>query len=97
MNLCDHVKEVGQYLYEELDKVMADYDFIKCHRGVGLMQGLVFDGPVAEYINVALSKGLVLINAGADIIRFLPPLVIEKSDVDKMIKILRESIEEVRK
>ena len=58
------------------------------------MQGLVFDKPVNPTINTALSKGLILINAGADIIRFVPPLVITEEDVDKMITILREAIKE---
>ncbi len=81
----DHVKEVGQYLYDKLEEVAKAHADIKDHRGVGLIQGLEFDHPVAEIINKALDKGLVLINAGTDIIRFIPPLVIEKSDVDEMI------------
>ena len=52
------------------------------------MQGLVFDRPVGEIINRALENGLILINAGADIIRFVPPLVITKENVDEMISIL---------
>ncbi|MBR6156128.1 MAG: aminotransferase class III-fold pyridoxal phosphate-dependent enzyme, partial [Lachnospiraceae bacterium] len=62
------------------------------HRGVGLMQGLEFDHPVAEIINKALDKGLVLINAGTNIIRFLPPLVITEADVDAMLEILKECL-----
>ena len=81
----DHVKEVGRYLYEKLEEVANAHDDIKDHRGVGLLQGLEFDRPVADIINKALDKGLVLINAGTNIIRFIPPLVIEKSDVDEMI------------
>jgi len=57
------------------------------------MQGLVFDKPVADIINEALANGLVLINAGTHIIRFLPPLVISKKDVDAMIAILDAAIE----
>ena len=57
------------------------------------MQGLEFDKPVGDIINYALDKGLVLINAGTNIIRFLPPLIITKDDVDRMIVILKEAIE----
>ena len=57
-------------------------------RGAGLMQGLVFDRPVAGYIQKALERGLILINAGSDIIRFVPPLIISRQDVDAMIQIL---------
>lgn len=92
--VTDNVEKVGEYLYNELDKVAASYDGIIEHRGVGLMQGLEFDKPVADIINKALEKGLVLINAGTNIIRFLPPLVITKENVDEMIVILKESIEQ---
>ena len=57
------------------------------------MQGLEFNKPVSDIINNALDNGLVLINAGTQIIRFLPPLIITKNDVDKMIVILKEAIE----
>ena len=58
------------------------------------MQGLEFDGPVADIINRALGKGLVLINAGVNIVRFLPPLVITVKDVDDMIAIFKASLDE---
>ncbi|MCQ2519955.1 MAG: acetylornithine/succinylornithine family transaminase, partial [Lachnospiraceae bacterium] len=90
--LCDHVKEVGEYLFDELEKIANENADIIGHRGVGLIQGLEFNRPVAEIINKALEKGLVLINAGTNIIRFVPPLVVEKKDVDEMISILRQCL-----
>ena len=59
------------------------------------MQGLVFNRPVGEIINKALEKGLILINAGTSIIRFVPPLVISKENVDAMIEILTECLNEL--
>ncbi|MBR3638465.1 MAG: aminotransferase class III-fold pyridoxal phosphate-dependent enzyme, partial [Lachnospiraceae bacterium] len=59
------------------------------------MQGLEFSVEVAPVINKALKEGLVLINAGTKIIRFLPPLIIEKSDVDDMIGILKNALKEL--
>lgn len=94
-NLTEHVKEVGTYLYEKLEEVKASCPMIKDHRGKGLMQGLEFDREVAPVINKALENGVVLINAGTKIIRFLPPLVIEKEDVDAMIAVLKEAIKEL--
>ena len=90
--VLENVRRVGAYLYEKLDEVAASYTDIVEHRGVGLMQGLEFDHPVAEIINKALDKGLVLINAGTNIIRFLPPLVITEADVDAMLQILKECL-----
>lgn len=95
MDVLENVRTVGAYLEKCLDELAAAYDCIRTRRGVGLMQGLVFDRPVGDIISAAMDKGLVLINAGADIIRFVPPLVITKEHVDEMILILRESINQV--
>jgi len=86
--------KAGEYLWKKLDEVAAAYPGIKEHRGRGLMQGLVFDKPVNPIINTALSKGLILINAGSDIIRFVPSLIITEEDIDKMTEILKAAIEE---
>ena len=91
-NIPAKAKEAGDYLWEKLDEVMAEFDCITEHRGRGLLQGLVFDKPVGDIINRALDKGLILINAGTNIIRFVPALIIRKSDIDEMVKILREAI-----
>ena len=87
-NIIENVNQVAPYLEKRLDELKDKYDFIVDRRGMGFMQGLVFDRPVAEVINKALEKGLILINAGSDIIRFVPPLVITKENVDDMISIL---------
>ena len=91
-HIVEHVREIAPYLEEQLDKLAAKYDAIQCRRGAGLMQGLVFDRPVGPIINKALEKGLMLINAGTDIIRFVPSLIITKENIDDMIQILDESI-----
>lgn len=93
-HIIDNVKEVGAYLTEQLDTLATEYEFIETRRGIGLMQGLVFNKPVGDIITKALEKGLILINAGTDIIRFVPPLIITKSNVDEMIAILRSCLEE---
>lgn len=83
-----NVTKTGAYLYEKLDALAGKYDSIKAHRGVGLMQGLECDRPVGGIINKAVEKGLLLINAGTNIIRFIPPLIVSKADVDRMIEIV---------
>ena len=87
-HIIEHVNQIGDYLANRLDELVDKYDFITERRGVKLMQGLVFDRPVGDIIGKALEKGLILINAGPNIIRFVPPLVIEEEHVDKMIEIL---------
>ena len=92
-HIIEHVGKVGKYLSEELAKLVEEYDCIETARGVGLMQGLVFNVPVGDIIKRALDKGLVLINAGTNIIRFVPPLIITEEHVDAMISILKESLQ----
>ena len=93
-HIIEHVAKVGNYLEQELDKLAEEFDCIETRRGVGLMQGLVFKVPVGAVINRALEKGLVLINAGTHILRFVPPLIITEEHVDAMTAILRECIKQ---
>ncbi len=92
--VLENVREVGPYLSEKLEELARRHDCIETHRGIGLMQGLVFRKPVADIINRALEKGLILINAGSHIIRFVPALVIGRAEVDAMIELLDSCIEE---
>lgn len=83
--ITDHVKEVGAYLYEKLEELTKKYDIICGHRGRGLIQGLEFTVPAGPIVSKALlEEKLVLISAGSHIIRFVPPLIIQKPDVDEM-------------
>ncbi len=83
-----HVTEITPYLEEKLDGLVEKYDLIAMRRGSGLMQGLVCRSAVGDIILKALEEGLILINAGANVIRFLPPLVITRQHVDEMTEIL---------
>ena len=97
-NITGHVKEVGAYLWEKLEEVAEAYDCVIAHRGKGLIQGLEFNAAVGPVVtNALLEQHLVLISAGANIIRFVPPLVIEKADVDEMVGKLKTAIEAVVK
>ena len=91
-HILEHVREVSAYLEKQLDGLVAEYEDIECRRGAGLMQGLVFKKPVGDIIVKAMDAGLILINAGSNIIRFVPPLIIGKEHVDEMIGILKEQL-----
>ncbi len=91
-HILENVKEVSAYLEKRLDELAKEYADIKCRRGAGLMQGLEFYKPVGDIIIKAMDAGLILINAGSHIIRFVPPLVIGKQDVDDMIAILKKCL-----
>ncbi len=92
--IVEHVHEVGAYLYDQLELLKNNYSQIIDHRGLGLMQGIELDTPAAPFISKALENGLVIISAGTNIIRFVPPLVITKEDVDQMILILDKTLKE---
>ena len=89
-NLTTHVKEVAAYLEEELNKLVEEYDFVTARRGMGLMQGLEVTIPVGEVSAKSLECGLIVITAGSNVLRFVPPLVIEKEHVDEMIEKLKK-------
>lgn len=91
-HIIEHVAEVGTYLAQQLEKMTEEYDMFTERRGIGLMQALQCDRPVGPMLSRALENGLVLINAGQNVIRFLPPLVISKEQVDEMLAILKNSI-----
>jgi len=80
-----HVKEIAAYFEQQLDELVKKYEFLTARRGVGLMQGLVCEKPVGTVTKAALENGLIIISAGTNVIRMVPPLVIEKKHVDEMI------------
>ena len=93
--IVSHVKEMGDYLTKKLEKLKDKYDIIIARRGLGLIQGLEFKVPVSPIISQALiGQKLVIISAGTNIIRFVPPLVIEKEHVDEMVEKLSAVLDE---
>ena len=94
-HLVDHVREITPYFEKALDGLKEKHPSITERRGAGLMQGLVFDRPVADIIHEAMDNGLILINAGANILRFVPPLVITKENIDEMVSILDPAIAKI--
>lgn len=92
-HIIENVNAVAPYLEEQLDLLAETCNFIEGRRGTGLMQGLVCKGAVGEVINKALDNGLILISAGTNVIRLVPPLVITKKNVDEMIGILKKCLQ----
>lgn len=96
--ILEHVNEIGAYLWEQLEQLKDRCDGIVDHRGCGLIQGLEFSamaGPVVQ--TVLTEEHLVLIGAGPHVIRFVPPLIIERADVDAMIQKLERGIRKVER
>lgn len=94
-HILENVNEVGAYLAEQLDILKSKHECIVDRRGLGLMQGLEFNIPVKDILLRVMDKGLILISAGTNIIRFVPPLIIQKEHVDEMITILDQALTEL--
>ena len=90
-DILTHVRKVSAYLEEKLDALVAKYDFLTARRGMGLMQGLECTLPVGQVSAKALEAGLIVITAGSNVIRLVPPLVIEEKHVDEMIVKLEQA------
>ena len=87
-DLPGHVTRVGAYLEEKLDALAARYDFIVCRRGMGLMQGLELSVQPGKAVSKAQELGLIVITAGSNVLRLLPPLIYEEEHVDELVSIL---------
>lgn len=91
-HILEHVRELTPYLEEKLDTLAEKHDCVAARRGKGFMQGLVIKGvPVGDIVKKALANGLLVISAGSDVLRLVPPLVIEKEHIDEMIGKLDKS------
>lgn len=91
--IAEHVRELTPYLEEKLDALTEKYDCLTARRGKGFMQGLVVSGrPVSEVVKKGLENGLIVISAGSDVLRLVPPLVIQKEHIDEMIEKLEKSL-----
>lgn len=91
-HILEHVKKITPYFEEKLDMLVDKYEFLTARRGKGLMQGLVVaKRPVGEIVTKALENGLIVISAGTDVLRFVPPLIITENDIDEMVEKLEKS------
>ena len=89
-HIVEHVKELTPYLREKLESLAAKHASMKEVRGIGFMQGIESDIPAGDIVGAAQEKGLILISAGTNIIRIVPPLIAEKEHIDEMCRILDE-------
>ena len=92
-HIVEHVRRVAPYLERKLEEVAEAFECVEKRRGKGFMQGLVIKGKsVGEVVNKAIENGLLVISAGSDVLRLVPPLVITEGDIDEMIEKLKKSL-----
>ena len=95
LNVTDNVKNVGKYLETQLKSLVEKYDIVKAQRGIGLIQGIELTVNPKDVIAKCLDNGLILFSAGTNVIRFVPPLIITRDDVDQMMVRLKKALDEV--
>ena len=94
-DLLAHVESVGTYFKQQLEELGQQFPMIKEVRGLGLMLGMELTVEVRPIIDACMKKGMLIVGAGTHVLRFVPPLIIENSDVDSVIKILRSVFEQL--
>ena len=87
-NFLDNVSILGNYFKSKLETLKSKYTIIKEVRGLGLMLAIELRKDVYEIIQKATAKGLLILSAGRNVLRFLPPLIITKEQIDSAIDIL---------
>lgn len=90
--LLENVKRTGVYMTEQLKKLQQKHPCINDVRGTGFMQGIELSIPTGDVINKCIELGLLLVGAGHDVIRFVPPLIAEERHIDAMIEILDKAL-----
>ena len=91
-NIVEHVRKIAPYLTKRLDELVEEMDCVTERRGKGLIQGIVVKKPAGEVINRAIEEGLLIISAKGNVLRFVPPLIIEKEHIDEMIEKLKHAL-----
>lgn len=94
-NMMEHVQEVSQYLISRLDELVEKYDVVTERRGLGLMQGLELKVPVKSIVSDLFKQGVVIVSAGNNVLRMLPPFIIENKHVDEFIDALENNLKKL--
>lgn len=89
-NLMNHVQNISSYLMKRLDEVIEEFDCVEGRRGLGLMQGLVLNVEVKPVVKALLDEGVIVVTAGTNVLRMLPPFIIEEKHVDEFIEKLKK-------
>ncbi len=91
-DILAHVNQISEYLERQLDMLTAEVDCVEAHRGKGLMQGIILNRPANDVVMKAMDKGLLVITAGSNVLRLVPPLIITERHVDEMIEKLKAAL-----
>jgi acetylornithine/LysW-gamma-L-lysine aminotransferase len=91
--LVENAARVGAYMKEELLNLQKEFSIVREVRGLGLMLGVELRFDVLPIIQGALESGVLMLDAGRNVLRFLPPLCIREVEVDKVMQVLQSVVE----
>ncbi len=91
-DIIGHVNQIAPYLTKKLDELTENLDCVIERKGKGLMQGIVVKQPAAEVNARAIEEGLLVIQAQGNVLRFVPPLIVEEKHIDEMIEKLMRAL-----
>ncbi|MCD7894367.1 MAG: aspartate aminotransferase family protein [Erysipelotrichaceae bacterium] len=95
-DLLTHVQKISTYLVKKLDEVTNEFNCVTGHRGLGLMQGLVINGSAKPIVKGLLDEGVIVVTAGENVVRMLPPFIINEANVDEFIEKLKKVLKNYR-
>lgn len=91
-HILEHVNEIAPYMTQKLQEIVDEFECAVRVKGMGFMQGLQLNKPLGEVTKKALEEGLVIISAGHNVLRVIPPLIAEKAHIDEMIEKLKKAL-----
>lgn len=95
-HMLDHVQAISKYLIEKLDGLVEEYDIVKERRGLGLMQGLELTIPAKEIVKELFEQGVIIVTAGTNVLRMLPPFIINEEHVDELVEKLEKILKKYK-
>lgn len=95
--LLDEVNHLSAYLDEQLECLKEKYSFIKEIRGIGLLKGMVVEINALDIVQNAIENNLLILTAGRNVVRFLPPLTVSKEEINEFIVKLEKTFQSIEK
>lgn len=95
-NMIKHVRDISEYLIDQLDQIVDEFEIVESRRGLGLMQGLVLNQEAKPIVKALLDEGVIVITAGENVIRMLPPFIIQEEHVDEFIEKLKNILKKLK-
>jgi len=91
------VNEVVTYLDSQLEMLKEKYEFIKNIRGKGLLKGLLVETNALDIVQKAIANNLLILTAGPNVVRILPPLTVTKEEINEFIEALEKTFQGIEK